>query len=264
MAPQSKTSRQYSRFTEWGYKDNYDHQMAIYYRQVYGIDVALGMIREELEKQGLAENTVIIYTSDNGYICGSHGYGSKVLPMEESSRVPLIIYDPRSKTSGKKLRCDRLTANIDFAPTLLELANVPIPEQVDGQSLLPLLQDPTTGGHEQVAFINTYGPLSVQSLSCITREHKYTYWWYQDEEMKATEELYNLAEDPLELVNLAPQEDALLALTEMRKRYATELRNWKEEVVPYNNYERYSTLFDPSLPYSEKKSALKTSKKAQK
>jgi arylsulfatase A-like enzyme len=60
--------------------------MAKYHQQVYGIDVALGMIRDELQAQGVADSTVVIYTSDNGYICGSHDYGSKVLPMEESSQ----------------------------------------------------------------------------------------------------------------------------------------------------------------------------------
>ena len=75
LSPQSKQGRQYPRFSEWGYDTNYDRVMAKYFQQVYAIDVAVGMIREELTKQGVADNTVIIYTSDNGFICGSHGYG---------------------------------------------------------------------------------------------------------------------------------------------------------------------------------------------
>ena len=264
MSPQSKTGRQYVRFSEWHYDDNYDKVMATYYRQVYGIDVALGMIREELEKQGLAENTVIIYTSDNGFICGSHGYGSKVLPMEESSRVPLIIYDPRSNNAGKKLRCDRLTGNIDFAPTLLELAGLSAPEQTDGQSLLPLLEDPTKGGHEQLAFINTYGELPTQSLSCITREHKYTYWWYQDEKMEPTEVLFDLENDPLELKNLATTSEPSEALLAMRKGYDSELTKWQKNAVSYNDYTRYGTLFDPKVSAEDKAPYLKRAKKKKK
>ena len=80
--------------------------MATYHQQVYAIDVAIGMIRAALVKQGVSENTVVIYTSDNGFLCGSHGYGSKVLPYEESSRVPAIIYDPRHTNSGKN--CARM------------------------------------------------------------------------------------------------------------------------------------------------------------
>ena len=81
LSEQSKQGRQYTRFTEWKYDTDYDIEMAKYFQQVYGVDVAIGMIRDELEKQGIADNTIIIYTSDNGYICGSHGYASKVLPL---------------------------------------------------------------------------------------------------------------------------------------------------------------------------------------
>ncbi len=160
MAPQSKTARQYERFESWDYDKDYDNVMATYHQQVHAIDVALGMIRKEVEAQGIADNTVIIYTSDNGFICGSHGYGSKVLPMEESSRVPLMIFDPRSKTAGKGRRCGKLTGNIDFAPTILEMAGVKIPKNVDGKSLVKTLDDPKAGGHKQLAFINVWGPLA--------------------------------------------------------------------------------------------------------
>ena len=79
---QARMGRQYDRFHKYGnMTTNYDEVMAKYYQLVYAIDVAVGMIRQELEAQGVADNTVIIYTSDNGYICGSHGYASKVLPM---------------------------------------------------------------------------------------------------------------------------------------------------------------------------------------
>ena len=101
FSKQSKQGRQYKRFIQWGYKDKYDQVMAVYYQQIYAIDVAIGMIRDELKKTGADKNTVIIYTSDNGFFCGSHGYGSKVLPYEECTRVPMIIFDPRHSNSGK-------------------------------------------------------------------------------------------------------------------------------------------------------------------
>ena len=101
--------------------------MAKYFQQIYAIDVAVGMIRKAVGEAGIASNTVFIYTSDNGFMNGSHGYGSKVLPYEEASRVPLIMFDPRHANSGKKRRCTALTGNVDFAPTILELAGLPIP-----------------------------------------------------------------------------------------------------------------------------------------
>ena len=254
MSPQSKSGRQYPRFTAWKYDTQYDREMRKYHQQVHGIDVAVGMIRDELKAQGVADNTVVIYTSDNGYICGSHGYGSKVLPMEESSRVPLMIYAPRSALNGQQVRCDRLTGNIDFAPTILELAGLPIPENVDGKSLLGLLENPDEGGHEQLAFINVYGAMPTRSLTCITQQHKYTYWWYGDETMEPMEELFDTKNDSLETINLADDAHSKDVLYSMRERYDVELSKWKSEAVDYNDYQRFGTLFDRNVSLSEKKS----------
>lgn len=252
MPEQSKQGRQYKRFHEWKYSTDYDGVMAKYYQLIYAVDVAVGMIMEELEAQGIADNTVIIYTSDNGFICGAHGYGSKVLPMEESSRAPLMIYDPRSKVAGKKLQCAALTGNIDFAPTILELAGVQIPENMDGESLVPLLKNPKKDIHKQIAFINAWGAVPTQSLTCITKNWKYTYWWYGNDEMKPAEELYNLANDPLEMKNLANDPASSDNLVDMRAKYDAEQKLWKEEAVSYNNYRQYVALFDRTIPWEKK------------
>ena len=252
MSEQSKQGRQYKRFHEWGYSTDYDGVMAKYYQLVYAVDVAIGMIMEELESQGIAANTVIIFTSDNGYICGAHGYASKVLPMEESSRAPLMIYDPRNKSTGKKLQCGSLTGNIDFAPTILDLAGASIPENMDGKSLVPLLENPNRDIHKQLAFINVWGALPTQSLTCITKDWKYTYWWYGDSEMEPMEELYNLVSDPLEMKNLAKDSISFNALNSMRVKYDAELEKWKHEAVDYNNYRPYITLFDRTIPWKHK------------
>ena len=262
LAEQSKKGRQYGRFSEWKYDTDYDAVMAKYYQLIYAIDVAVGMIRAEVDKQGIADNTVIIYTSDNGYICGSHGYGSKVLPMEESARVPLMIFDPRSKTAGKKLRCQALTGNIDFAPTLLELAGLQAPANMDGKSLLPLLTDPTRDVRDQMAFMNVYGPMPTHSLSALTKQWKYTYWWYADGGMKPAEELFDTENDPLELTNLAADPKFAKPLAEMRTKYDRELAQWKAHAVPYNDYQRYATLFNRTLPWTTKAPLLSKSKPA--
>jgi len=240
---QSKKGRQYPRFSQWGYDKDYDNVMAKYYQQIYAIDVALGMIRKELDAQGVADNTVIIYTSDNGFLCGAHGFGSKVLPFEESARVPLMIYDPRSPTAGKKLRCSALTGNIDFAPTILELAGLPIPKNMDGVSLLPLLKEPSQDVREQMAFINVFGPAPTTGLSVLTKEWKYSYWWYSNDNMTQAEELYHLGKDPLEKTNLAINSDSASKLQDMQKRYDIELANWKKGAVS-EKYQSYVPLFD--------------------
>lgn len=251
MPEQSKSGRQYARFYDWDYAENYDAVMREYYQLVYAIDVAVGMIVDELEKQGIADNTVIIFTSDNGYICGAHGYASKVLPMEESSRAPLIILDPRIKNNEKFKSSSILTGNIDLAPTILELAGLPTPKNMDGVSLVNSLEEEVEV-HNQLAFMNTWGALPTQSLTCLTKDNKYTYWWYGDEDMEPTEELYDLANDPLEMKNLASEEEAKVVLNEMRRKYDVELNKWKKESVDYNNYRQYGTLFDRSIPWQSK------------
>ena len=253
LSPQSKTGRQYPRFTEWDYDSNYDQVMAKYFQLVYAVDVSIGMIRAELEAQGIAENTVIIFTSDNGYICGAHGYGSKVLPMEESSRAPLIIYDPRTDGQLRAERRTELTGNIDMAPTILRLAGLPVPENVDGLSLLPLLEKgPADHWREQMAFMNVFGAIGTHSLTCLTADWKYTWWWYGDETMEPVEELFQLSEDPLELKNEATNPKHADKLAEMRRRYDHELALWKQYAVSYNKYRRYATLFDRTIPWREK------------
>ncbi|WP_390895585.1 sulfatase family protein [Stieleria tagensis] len=252
LSQQSKQGRQYVRFAEWEYDSNYDAVMAKYYQLVYAIDVSLGMIRAELDAQGIADNTVIIYTSDNGYICGAHGYGSKVLPMEESARVPLLIFDPRSPSAGKKQRSSALTGNIDFAPTILELAGVSAPQSMDGVSLLPLLNDPAADVREQLAFINVWGALPTKSLTCLTKEWKYTYWWYGDAEMEPTEELFHLKTDPLEMKNLSRDLESGDVLNTLRSKYDEQLERWKQQAVSYNDYQQYGVLFDRTIPVDQK------------
>ncbi|MGJ8655576.1 MAG: sulfatase family protein [Akkermansiaceae bacterium] len=264
FSEQSKQGRQYERFESWDYDKNYDGVMRLYHQQIYAIDVALGMIRDEVEKQGVADNTVIIYTSDNGFICGSHGYGSKVLPMEESTRVPLMVFDPRSESSGKGLRCARLTGNIDFTPTILELAGLEVPANVDGKSLVGLLKDPTTGGHEQLTLMNTYGPAATKFLAVTTRKYKYNFWWYGFKGMTPTEELFDLENDPMELNNLAKNPEHKEALEKMRAVYDGAHGHLDEEGVEYNSYKIYKTLFDRNIPVEEKDESGKEAKQGKK
>lgn len=169
FSKQSQQGRQYVRFHEWNYSDKYDEVMAIYHQQIYAIDVAVGRIRKALKENGVEKNTVIIFTSDNGFFCGSHGYGSKVLPYEESSRVPLIIYDPRHSNSGKQLRSGALTGNIDIAATMLSLAGLPMPE-MDGKDLMTLYNNPKAEIHKTLPLINVWGKISTHSLSILSKD----------------------------------------------------------------------------------------------
>lgn len=260
FSKQSKQDRQYSRFHEWNYSDKYDEVMAVYHQQIYAIDAALGMIRKALEENGVAKNTVIIYTSDNGFFCGSHGYGSKVLPYEESSRVPLIIYDPRHENSGKNIRSQALTANIDFAPTILKLAGIKPPENMDGKDLMEPYKNPESDIHESIALINVWGKTPTHALGVVTKDMKYIHWSYAGDGFEVTEELYHLSKDALELKNQAKNPEYTSALEKLRTDYDYHLSQWQKNAVSYNDYQKYGTIFDRNLSWSEKEHLLKKPK----
>ncbi len=253
FAPQSRHGRQYERFHSWNYSDRYDEVMATYYQQIYAVDVAVGMIRTALRKHGVEKNTVVIFTSDNGFMCGAHGYGSKVLPYEESSRVPLIVYDPRHRNSGRELRSKALTGNVDLMPTLLELAGVIVPQGIDGKSILALYEDPGAEIRESLPLINVWGPPEVFSLSVVTKGHKYIYWPWEGEGFKATEELYDTGADPLELNNLVASPAGGEHLAQMRRHYGAYLDLWRREAVAYHDYKSLARFFDREVTWDSRK-----------
>jgi len=249
---QSRQGRQYERFDSWGYRDQYDEVMAKYHQLVHGVDAAVGMIMEAVQRAGVAENTVIIFTSDNGYFCGSHGYGSKVLPYEEGSRVPLIIVDPRHANSGKSMRCQEITGSIDFAPTILDLAGVRIPRNIDGHSLLPLYDHPQKQIHESLQLINVWGTAACHSFAVLTKQHKYIYWPWERNGLKPTEELYDIPSDPLELVNIAElplREVNIPVVNQMRKIYAEAVSDWTTNAFHKHGYKKYGSIFDRDIPW---------------
>ena len=256
LALQSTMGRQYPRFVEWGYdhEESYQKALRTYHQQIYGVDYAVGMILEELEKQGVADNTVIIFSSDNGFFNGSHGFGSKVLPYEEGARVPLIIYDPRHPESGNGRRISQVTGNIDIPATLLDLAGVSGFEDMDGTSLKPILE----GGpgseikRQYLPIIQVWGPMATQCLSVVTENHKYVYWFY-GENMNPVEELFDMKLDPYELINQASDPCYKEALTQMRGYYEEERQRWGRLAVPYNHYQEFAQLMDRKIPWQEKR-----------
>ncbi|MEM9160951.1 MAG: sulfatase/phosphatase domain-containing protein, partial [Verrucomicrobiota bacterium] len=154
----------------------------------------------------------------------------------------------------KRLRSDALTCNIDFMPTILSLAGLPIPENVDGKNLMPLYDDPEAELHESLALINVWGEAATHALGVVTKDMKYLHWGYAAEGFEVTEELYHLEKDPLELQNLYENPEYGPALRHMREVYDRHLSAWKEEAVDYNNYRPYGIIFDRNINWSEKES----------
>jgi len=212
--------------------DKYQQFMKRYYQCISGIDVVIGRIRDDLKRLKLDDNTVIIYTSDNGYFCGSKGLGGKCLLYEESVRTPLIIFDPRLKASGQGSRRKELVLNIDFAPTMLDMAGVEIPNAMQGKSMLGLVggeqkkwRDSTF--HEN-NFTSHFMPAlsdagdwrpkvlerSVRCKAVRTKQWKYIRYF---EQLPIIEELFDIQNDPIEAYNLVEKPEYSDVLVRLRK-----------------------------------------------
>ena len=212
-------------FWRWNTAQKYQTNVRAYYRMVSGIDGAIGRFLEELESLGFADNTIILYSADNGYYMGNRGLAGKWSHYEESLRVPMIVYDPRLPESKRGKVSDAIVLNLDLPATFLEWAGAPIPQRYQGRSLRPLLETSGTPNdwrtesfHEHFAVRNRIP--AFEGL----RNARYKYVRYVDHGNH--EFLHDLQADPDELVNLAkdPQhESTLLAMRERTTRRGAEL-----------------------------------------
>ena len=247
LAKQSRMGRQYPRFVEWGYDTDESYQKALrkYNQLIYGVDYSIGMVLEELKKLNIDDNTIIIFSSDNGYFNGSHGLGSKVLPYEEGARVPLIIVNPLAKKQNSGAQTTSLSGNVDITATILDAAGIEIPSIYDGKSLMPVVENPNTQIRTSLPIVQVWGSKATHCLTVMDDQYKYVYWYYEDDanEIYPTEELFDIVNDPYELVNIAKMSEHKAVLDKMRKLYDLQLNDWKEEGVKYNGYEEYGSLF---------------------
>ncbi len=257
LSPQVQTSRAATGYREW-VKD-FDGTAAKYYALITGVDAAVGMIREELARQGLDKNTVIIFTSDNGYNAGSHGFGDKVIPYEEGSQAPLIIFDPRLPAEKNGKTCEAVTGNIDMAATIVALAGETSPDGIDGKSLLPLLTNPGDKVRDFLPLFNFWGIESAQSMAIVTPEWKYIHWYY-GQGMKPTEELFNLRDDRYEMTNSVADVSRTNTLATMRGYYDMQLADLTKQVIESHGYENYPALFSRTIPWEQKSELVKSTK----
>ncbi len=193
-----------------------------YYRMISGVDAAIGRVFARLEALGVAENTVIVLMGDNGYYLGERGYAGKWLPHEASIRVPLLVYDPRNpEYAGQKPL--GMALNIDIAPTLIDLAGLEIPQEMQGKSLVPLINPDNDVTWREDFFVEHL----MDHKQIIKHEgirgvrYKYARYFELD---PMYEELYDFISDPLEQYNLAEDAEYAELLAAMRTR-TDELRD---------------------------------------
>jgi N-acetylglucosamine-6-sulfatase len=193
-------------------------------RCIASIDEGVGRILQTLEETKQLDNTLVIYTSDNGYFWGEHGLGDKRAAYEESIRVPLLMRYPRLIKAGSTP--DGMALSIDIAPTILDLAGVPIPKTIHGQSLVPLLRGDPAGRRKSFLaeyFAEQMYPRIPTWQGVRTERWKYIHYT----ELEGMDELYDLKADPYEMKNVIKEASVQGALKEMKAELARLLAETK-------------------------------------
>jgi arylsulfatase A-like enzyme len=177
----------------------YQRYMRDYLACVQSVDDNVGRLLDFLKAGGLEQNTIVVYTSDQGFFLGEHGLYDKRFMYEESLRMPVLVRWPALVKAGSETKA--LAVNVDFAPTLLEAAGAPAPKAMQGRSLLPLLRGETPRDWRDAVYYRYYhdpGHHDTRAHYGVrTARHKLIHYW-----KKQQWELFDLASDPHELENL--------------------------------------------------------------
>ena len=204
------------RFDEPG---KYQEMMKNYYRLATEVDAVCGKVIAELKRQGIYDNTLVIFTTDNGYYHGEHGLADKWYPHQESIRVPLIIDDPRMPANARGTVDDNITLNVDLAPTILAFAGIEVPETMQGRDISDLYVGMVGAEGWRDEFFYEHPTLNNKdfipaSEALVRKDWKYFFW-----PEHGVEQLFHITADPFEendLINDPLQKERI---AEMRARF---------------------------------------------
>ena len=203
----------------------YQRYMKDYLRCIASVDENVGRLLDYLDRTGLAENTVVIYSSDQGFFLGEHGWFDKRWIYEESLRTPLLVRWPRVVQAGSVNK--DIVSNLDFAETFLDLAGVPIPSDMQGRSLVPLLKGQTPGDWRKSLYYHYYefpGSHHVRRhYGVVDGRYKLIHFYEPDVNEW---ELYDLQSDPKELRSVYGEPE----YASVQKRLRAELVRLRKEL----------------------------------
>ncbi|MEE3221159.1 MAG: sulfatase-like hydrolase/transferase, partial [Planctomycetota bacterium] len=184
-----------------------------YYASVAFMDAQVGKVLDALERAGLNEKTIVIFTSDHGYHLGEHDFWAKVSLRDESSQVPLIISVPGKKPAV----CHSLTELLDLYPTLASLCGLKVPQRLQGKNIARMLDDPA---HEvrQAAF-----SVAPSRKGFLLRENKWAYIQYRENAAGGIE-LFDMEKDPKQYTNLATDPGHRQLVKEFQAKLAAKLQ----------------------------------------
>jgi len=205
----------------------YQRMVKGYFRMIAGIDLEIAKIRTELKKKGLDKNTVIIVMGDNGYFLGERQLADKWMMYDNSVRVPLIIYDPRTP---KHQDVGEMALNIDIPATILDMAGLNQPKNYHGKSLLPIVSGKRkTINRDTVLIEHLWEFVSIPPSEGV-RTNDWKYFRYVND--KSWEELYDLKNDPQEINNLVKNNKYSKVLNKLRQETAAQIQKVQD---PYPN-----------------------------
>ncbi|MFZ9746445.1 MAG: sulfatase [Opitutaceae bacterium] len=184
-----------------------------YYASVSFMDAQVGRVLTALEAAGLADHTIVIFTSDHGYHLGEHDFWAKVSLLEESAQVPLLVRVP-GRSPGVR---DALVELLDLFPTTAALCGLPVPERLQGRDLAPVLADPGARVRD------TAFSVAPSSKGFLLRDDRFAFIQYQ-EDASAGIELYDLVADPRQYTNLARRPEHAATVAGYRERLHATLR----------------------------------------
>lgn len=211
--------RWFRRFDE---PDKYQRMMKGMYRLITGVDTQVGRITAELERRGFADNTVVIFTGDNGIMVGEHGLTGIWLMYEGSIRKPLIISDPRLDGARRGSVVEQMALSFDCPVTMLDLAGIEAPQAMRGRSLVPLVKGDAVEWRKDFFYEHLYERETIpKSEGVRTERFKYVRYF---ERNPVYEQLFDLPADPNEVKNLASDPAHERTLATLRAR-CDELRD---------------------------------------
>jgi len=191
-----------------------------YLRCIKSVDDGVGELLDYLKENGLEENTIVVYTSDQGFYLGEHGWFDKRFMYEESLRTPLLIRYPKEIKPGTKI--NNLVQNLDFAPTFLDYAGIEIPEEMQGESFRDLVAGKTSVFRDAVYYTYYEYPavhMVKRHYGVATQRYKLIHFYYDIDEW----EMYDLQTDPNEMQNIY-DEPEYAEVQKMLHERLTELR----------------------------------------
>lgn len=193
--------------------------VAAYYASTAFLDAQVGRVLNTLKEEGLEDNTIVIFTSDHGYLLGEHRFWMKVSLMEESVRVPLII-----KVPGKEPAvCHSFAELIDLYPTISELAGLTPPAEIQGASLVPVFDDPEAKVKDFAFSVSQRNG----RMGYLIRNAEWAYIQY-GEKAEGGMELYDMVYDPRQYTNLAGHPNYQDVVTKMKNRLGTKLQEIRD------------------------------------